>query len=72
MQFLSVVGAALLVGHGRFIAIGRRQFRMAGEQPIEIAVAWRRFHVKEQRLSLQVDLVPKDRFDAGVFAQCFL
>jgi len=60
--------AALLVGNGRFIAIGRRQFRMAGEQPIEIAVAWRRFHVEEQRLSLQVDLDPKDRFDAGLFA----
>src|ERR1039458_8080665 len=42
---------------------------MAGEQPIEIAVAWRRFHVKEQRLSLQVDLDPKDRFDAGLFCR---
>src|ERR1035441_6365678 len=42
---------------------------MAGKQSIKIAVARHRFHVKEQRLSLQVDLGPKDRFDAGVFCR---
>jgi hypothetical protein len=56
-------------GNRGFVITGCCKFRVARQQPTEVVIAARRFHVEQQWLVADAHLSAKDRFDACLFGR---